>query len=194
MRKVAKPLVLAVMLACGCASSAPPRELVDARAAYNRARSGPAAQMDPARFQKATQALERAEAAYRDDHASDETRDLAVIARVMVEVAEARASELIAQHNKAVADAELRSLQQSRITEEQAQAAEQDAMRTRLALEAERQRRLELEKKLQDAMSTLGKMGSLTDSDRGVVITMQGDALFRPGDAKLKADALPKLD
>src|SRR5258706_5813953 len=188
----AKRIVFAVLFACGCASSVPPRELVDARAAYTRARSGPAAQMDPARFQQATRALERAEASYRDDPTSDDTRDLAAIAVVMVEVAEARAAELIAQHNKAVADAELRSLEHTRIADLQTQTAERDAMRTRLALEAERQRRVDLEKKLPDTISVLGKMGSLVETDRGVVITMQGDALFKPGEAKLKPEALSK--
>jgi len=54
-------LTFAVALAAGCAHRPPPRELTEARVAYTRASTGPAATLTPARLRLAKQALDYAE-------------------------------------------------------------------------------------------------------------------------------------
>ena len=66
-------LIAAGIALAGCASSPPPRPLVDARAAYNRAKAGKAAQYTPADLHTAKVALNEAETAYEDDAESPDT-------------------------------------------------------------------------------------------------------------------------
>src|SRR5260221_526113 len=63
----------------GCASAPPPRELLDARAAYARAETGLASKLSPATLHDARTTLERAERDYSDDPSSPAVRDLAYI-------------------------------------------------------------------------------------------------------------------
>src|SRR5260221_14150706 len=72
------PLTLAVAL--GCAASGPTPELVDARRAYDEARSSDAASYSPDKLLSAKQALERAEAAHSDEAGSFKERSLAYVA------------------------------------------------------------------------------------------------------------------
>ena len=53
--------------AVGCGSTLPPKELVDARAAYQTASKGPAAQQSPAELHVAKQSLDQAERSFSDD-------------------------------------------------------------------------------------------------------------------------------
>jgi len=72
-------LVAVVALFVGCATVTP-NELLNARAAYQRASEGPAAQLVPAELHKAHEALGRAEQSFEDDSDSYKTRDLAYVA------------------------------------------------------------------------------------------------------------------
>ena len=69
-----------------------PIELADARVAYQRARTGSAAQIAPAELLVAKKALAEAEQAFQRDPDSSRTRDLAHVARRISEMAEATAS------------------------------------------------------------------------------------------------------
>ncbi|MBK9305027.1 MAG: OmpA family protein [bacterium] len=92
MRTIVLLIVVAVAaLMCGCGSTAP-SELTGARAAYERASAGPAANLSPQELHKAQTALEKAEAAFKDDADSYRTRDLAYVAQRKAEMAEASAS------------------------------------------------------------------------------------------------------
>ncbi len=200
------PFVLALLVATatGCmGTGAPSPELVDARAAYTRAQSGAAARVDPADLHEAETALSRAENAFRDDPSAPETRDLAVVAGLRVQIAEARAASAIAVKAKAQAQADMTALQAQQVTNAKAQTqtaqaqtqnAQMDATKTRAQLDAEREKRIELEKKLSDALTTLAKIAAIKDTDRGLVITFQGDMLFKTGESTLKAEAMLKLD
>ena len=77
LRHFSTPLAASVltMLAVGCASAPPPPELLDARSAYIRAESGPAAQLKPDSLHEAKVALDKAERAYSDDPKEQKTRD-----------------------------------------------------------------------------------------------------------------------
>ena len=55
-----------VGLLVGCGGTLPPKELVDARAAYQTATKGPAAQQTPAELHVAKQALDQAERSFND--------------------------------------------------------------------------------------------------------------------------------
>jgi outer membrane protein OmpA-like peptidoglycan-associated protein len=200
----AAPLAMFSILAQACGAAViPPPELVNARAAYSRAAAGPAAQLDPAELHEARTALERANNAANDAPDAPETADLSVVAQLKAERVEAQASIIAANQQKAQAQKDLVAVQQSQLAgargdarnaNDRAQAASADASKTREQLEAERQKRMELEKKLQDALATLAKIASIKDTDRGIVITLQGEVLFKTGESKLKAEAMLKLD
>ena len=82
------------MAACG--TSAVPRELGDARAAYRRAAGGIAAELDPADVRAARKELADAESTYRRLGNIAETRDLAAVAARRARIAEARAAGRVA--------------------------------------------------------------------------------------------------
>ncbi|MCU1282275.1 MAG: ompA2, partial [bacterium] len=82
--------IIAVAFVGGCAT-APPPELQDARAEYQRAASGPAAQLAPQQLTRAQQALAGAEASFSDRPQAQRTRDLAYAAQREAEVAESAA-------------------------------------------------------------------------------------------------------
>src|SRR4051812_45560188 len=63
-----------------CGASAPPKELVDARAAYARAEGGPAAQLVPAELHVARESLDVAEHAFHDNPDRPDTDDVAFVA------------------------------------------------------------------------------------------------------------------
>jgi hypothetical protein len=88
-------------LVAGCASTSPPRELVNARVAYQQAQTGNATRLSPADLHEAEVALAAAERAYEDDE--DSVRDLAYIAQRKAQLAEARAGVLLAKQEMAAA-------------------------------------------------------------------------------------------
>ncbi len=51
-----------------------------------------------------------------------------------------------------------------------------------------------MEAKLKDARETIAKIASVKDDDRGMVITLQGEVLFKTGKWDLKPGAMAKLD
>src|SRR5687768_9099787 len=109
-------------LACG--SSAPSRELVNARQAYDRATRARAAEYTPASVLGARQALERAEREHDDDPGSDREKSFAYVAQ--------RRAELAVVHgNTAYERAE-----KQRADRQYAQLMEEMGVRTREQLEA----------------------------------------------------------
>lgn len=81
-------LLMFVTLMAGCATVAP-NELVNARAAYQQASSGPARQLVPSELHKARAALDRAEQAFLNEPDSYNTKDLAYVALRKSEQADA---------------------------------------------------------------------------------------------------------
>ena len=69
-----------VALFAGCATVTP-KELVNARSAYQNASVGPAAQLAPAELHKANEALIKAEQSFQKDPESAQTKDLAYVAQ-----------------------------------------------------------------------------------------------------------------
>jgi outer membrane protein OmpA-like peptidoglycan-associated protein len=195
----------------GCAATPPPRELVDARAAYQRAASGQAAQLDPTSLHIAKTALDTAERANSEDPTSESTRDYAYIAGRKAQLAEVQAAILAEAKVKAQAGAATVALQARGLQNAQgdlkwsnaqlAQTSTQLAMTsTQLAmskeqLATEQAARAAADKRAKEAMDKLAIAAALAvkEEPRGTVITLPGNVLFATNKAELLPAAQAKL-
>jgi outer membrane protein OmpA-like peptidoglycan-associated protein len=179
------------LAACGGTRN-PPVDLVKARADMQRAKSSVAMQYAPTEVHEAELALDKAERADKEAPDEPDTTDLLVIAQLKAQSAIAEGETLKAQKEKEQATRDL---------VDRLQGLRGDLDKTREQLDRERQetaaeraRRVEAEKKLQDARDTLSKIASVKDDDRGMVITLQGEVLFKTNESQLKPGAMAKLD
>jgi outer membrane protein OmpA-like peptidoglycan-associated protein len=202
--------IIGVLGTIGCAHSyPPPQELTDARVAFERASKGPAAQVNPARFQLAKEALEDAEVAYGAKPEED-VRDRAYVALRRIQAAEAEAGAELASQRRWKALRELATLQgtyadkaraelaaaEGRAVKAEGQLGEEQA-RTQVAqqqAEAERQARLAAEAKANAALTELTHMATVKREQRGLVITLSGQVLFASNEATLLPAATKALD
>lgn len=175
-------------LGLGCASTPPPRELQDARAAYKLAASSPGAVRAQADVVEAKNSLDKAEGSFADSPSSKETIEWSYIALRKAESARAKTNALAALDDKAVAAAELKS---ARAQLEQSQQQQIAAGRGEAA--SERQARVSAEQKTRDALATIAGMKA-TESDRGLVLTLSGSVLFATGKSVLLPAAQSRLD
>jgi outer membrane protein OmpA-like peptidoglycan-associated protein len=185
--KLKSALVFAGVVLVGCAES-PPKELVDARAAYNRAASGPAAELNPAQLHVAKQSLVLAEQAYEDEGKSFRAKDRAYVAMRKAQLAEVQAR--ILQSDKESA--------QWRHQAEQSEArmianARNEASKAKEELASERAKREEAEKRAQAALDNLNKFGKISQDSRGTVISLSGSLLFASGKSSLLPSARRRL-
>ncbi|HEX4476240.1 MAG TPA: OmpA family protein [Polyangiaceae bacterium] len=197
LRRIASiaPIGLFVVSACG-GEQMPPKQLVDARTEFVQAKSGVAMQLDPTDVHEADLALQKAEHAWADAPDDPNTVDLAVIAQRKSQIAEQEALAMQANQqadaDKAKADGMMSSqLQQTRATLNKTQ---QQLQQETAASEAQKAQLAEMEAKLKDARDTIAKIASVKDDDRGMVITLSGEVLFKTGKWDLKAGAMAKLD
>ena len=186
----------------GCSAAMPPQELVDARRAYDHARTGQAKDLVPAEVLAAQQALDRAERAFESDPASPTTRDLAYLAQRRAEIAEARAVVAAANRDEASARQDVTQLRtweaqraKALLSETRAEAA---AQRTVLQaqqeqLTAEQRARREADRRAAAAMASLERIAAVKEEARGVVITLNGAVLFATGQATLLPIAEERL-
>lgn len=195
--------------ACG-GDKPPPKTLLDARAELHRAKTGPNANLSAAELHDAELALEKAEKAFKDDPDAPETLDAAQVAQLRARLAQSVAATMQATAIKDDAQRGVTAEQAERLRASEAalRNAQGDLTKTREqldrekeAVEAERKRveeerhkRLEVEQKLKDALDTLKKIADVKDDDRGLVVTFQGEALFRPTKWDLLPAAMVKLD
>jgi outer membrane protein OmpA-like peptidoglycan-associated protein len=197
-------LAAAGLFACGGDIQAP-KALVDARADYARAKGGVTLQLDPTDVHEADLALQKAESAWSDSHDPNDEHaiDLAIIAQRKAQIAMAEAAAQKAQQDAQQAKNDLSSTVQSQLlaTRGQLDKTQQNLAQTQTALQqqaaeaAEQKKQLaELESKLKDARDTIAKIAAVKDDDRGMVITLQGEVLFKTGKWDLKPGAMAKLD
>jgi len=190
-----------------CATTDPPRELVDARAEYQAANNGVAAKMNPAGLYEAKKSLDQANKAFEQEPGADNTRDLSYIALRKVQLASAQARIDVASQEKTAAEREKAKLEakltQSELAEvrrklteaeEQRRAEAAQLQSTSQQLEAEKQARLAAEKKADEATANLAKIAMVKQEARGLVITLSGSVLFSSGRSTLLSNARPKLD
>lgn len=201
-----------------CASTQPSVELRNARAEYQKAERGPAAQLAPADLHEAHETLAKAEAAYREDAMAPDSRDLAYIAWRRAQLAEAKAEMARAEQVRADASQRMTALQRqqaeatkNRLSQTQQELAEQQramqnqsqqysSERERMQAEqqnrlrTEQQARLDAERKAKEAEDKLSKLAEIRHDDRGTVLTLSGSVLFASGKSTLLPGAAQKLD
>jgi len=180
-----KSITSYVIIACaglivGCAASAPPPELVNAREAYQRARAGQAAQLVPAELHKAETALAIAEESFKDDPSSYQTRDLAYIADRKAKMADALAVTAVENAATVKANKEYQTTQAEIVkgAKEDLAKAELSGVVAAEKLAAEQKARLEAEKRAAE----------------NVVITLSGSVLFASNKSELLPAAQSRLN
>ena len=196
-----KPSLLVLCAALsGCAPTIP--ELVSARHAYEQASTGPAATLVPADVHKAHEALEQAEAAYKDDKRGYEAKDLAYVAQRKAELAEALASRAAEAKVASAANAQYQDTQdavmrntKAALGDSQANlaASETAVAMTAAQLAASETARMEAEGRAAAAMEALAKLAAVKQEARGMVITLSGSVLFRSDEATLLPEARTRL-
>ncbi len=209
MKSILKLALLATAIAA-CGETLPPKELVDARAAYDRAASGKAGQLHPAQVYEAKQALDKAEAKFKEEADSPNTKDLSYVAQRRAQYAEAMAQVTLADERLKQADKDSRALDGKALESAQAAlkrsqeeaeknkqlavSAQSDAEKARQEAEKERQARLEAERRMKQAIEDLAKIAAIKDEQRGMVITLTGNVLFASGKWELLPGAQIKLN
>jgi outer membrane protein OmpA-like peptidoglycan-associated protein len=180
----------------GCGSTLPPKELVDARAAYQSASKGPAAQQAPAELHTAKQSLDQAEHSFNDDGDTPQTKDYAYIAIRKAQLAEASARALIAQKDKEAAEREASNLttDQLRVAQKELSNTKQSLEKTQDQLATEKAAREAAEKKAAQALADLQKIAAVKQESRGMVITLSGSVLFASNESTLLPAAMIKLN
>jgi outer membrane protein OmpA-like peptidoglycan-associated protein len=174
------------LLASGCAET--PKELVDARAAYKRVSTGPAAQTNPVQVKEAKQSLDAAEEACMSCWDMTVGRDKAYVALRTSERAEAMSRTGQAGHQLEASNIELAALQAEQIDRGLARlnamtgasaAALGRLGQSEAELAAARAAREAAQRKAQAALDKI--RGKLIVTDRGTEITLPGALLFPTG-------------
>jgi outer membrane protein OmpA-like peptidoglycan-associated protein len=182
--------------AIGCGSNLPPKELVDARAAYQSASKGPAAQQSPAELHVAKQSLDTAERSFNDDGDSPATKDFSYIAIRKAELAAASARAGLAIKEREAADREAQSVQASQLTDarNQLNSTKSNLEKTQDQLAREKAAREAAEKAAALAMADLNRLAAVKQESRGMVITLSGGVLFASNESTLLPAAVLKLN
>jgi outer membrane protein OmpA-like peptidoglycan-associated protein len=183
-------------MVAGCAPAIPPQDLLTARASYDRASHGPAAQVDPADLLSAKEALDSAERSFSNNGDTQDTRDAAYTADRRAQVAEVRAQTAINDQQRATAIAQMHANESNavRTTSAALQRANQQLASTDQQLQTERQRRQDAEKRAAQASADLARIASVKQEARGMVITLSGSVLFASAKSDLLPDAQVKLN
>jgi outer membrane protein OmpA-like peptidoglycan-associated protein len=195
-------LVLALASA-GCATAAPPADLVSARMSYNKAQHGDAAKINPADLYTAQKAIESAEQSFAKNGDTRETRDLAYVADRRAQIAESRAHATQATARQQATLTGMQADQTMQVKDTSAQlgranqklALQGQAMQNQTQqLEAERVAREAAEKRAAQAAADLAKFASVKQEARGMVITLSGGVLFTSAKSDLLPSAQVKLN
>jgi outer membrane protein OmpA-like peptidoglycan-associated protein len=187
---------LVVISVAGCAATPVPQDLSNARAAYLRAQSGPAAQYKPDQVHEAKVALDKAEMSYLDDPADQKTKDLAYIAHRKIELAEANGASAHAESVKGDADSDAKKTTKIQLANARDQLAGAGAQlaRSEQQLEAEKKARADADKRAKDALGHLAATaGTVKEESRGLVITLSGSVLFASNKDALLPSAQERL-
>lgn len=172
-----------------CGATPPPKELIDARASFEKAAAGKAAELAPADLDDARLALQKAEEAFGEEPEAQPTRDLAYIADRKAMLAATLADILLAERLRTGADKAYREQSAAELAKarEQLSSGKQE-------LAAEKAARIEAERRAKAAMDSLAQVAAVKEESRGVVITLSGAVLFAPSKSALLPIAKDKLD
>lgn len=182
-------------LLMGCAHT-PPSELLEARAAYDRASAGPAKEYDPAGLHVAKKSLLAAERSFQQKDDDWLIRGQAYIAMRKAQLADSAAHTKMYEVKLAQAKARQEQLEDQMAAKTKAELenvkeelGEKDAVvaKTERELAEEKALRAEAERRAALAAAELSKIAAVTQDERGMVITLSGSILF----ASAKSDLLP---
>jgi len=204
----ALPSACLAFLISGCAPIVP-KELADARLAYQHASQSQAASVVPAELHKARESLDKAEQSFGNEPEAQITRDLSYVAQRKAQLAEALAAQSIDHQQKKQAEAQYQSGQaeiqkqtvgQLNQTREQLAAAQQQSKSQQAQLTQEQQARQTAEQKAAEAegrakqmADALAKLAAVKEEQRGLVITLSGSVLFASDQAVLLPEAQNRL-
>ncbi len=172
-----------------CGAGAPPKELVEARAAYQRAETGLAGKVAPAQVHVAKKALDEAERAFDDKGDEPHVRDKAYVALRKAQIAEARAGATNADNQRMQAQKDMGVTTQSELATTKKALEE-----TRTKLQQEQTSRAEAERRSKEALEQLAKLAAIKEESRGTVITINGAVLFPSNQSVLLPGAISALD
>ena len=184
------------LASAGCATAAPPSDLLTARTTYGRVQQSPTAKLDPADLHTAKLALDAAEQSYLKDGDTQETRDLAYTADRRAQIAEARAHAMQATQSQQQTINGMHSEQNAQLKSTSAQLghANQQLALQGQAMETQAQQLAAAEKRAAQAAADLAKFASVKQEARGMVITLSGGVLFASSKAELLPAAQLKLN
>ncbi len=194
---------LSLTLLAGCGPALPPKELLDARAAYKSATEGPAAKESLVELHGAKQALDSAESSFAEKGDGQETVDRSYIAVRKSEFASASARTALAAREKKEAELAAQKFQGDALKKTQAELAnakndltakDNDLTKTKEALAREAAARADAERRAAAAMADLQKIAAVKKEDRGMVITLSGGVLFTTDKSELLAPAMVQLN
>jgi outer membrane protein OmpA-like peptidoglycan-associated protein len=208
-RAIPGTIVLTLLTVAGCAAVVP-RELADARTAYQHASSSRASDLSPAELHKAKEALVKAEESWSAEPESAQTRDLAYVAQRKAQLAEAMAGIALAKNDKSTADQSINSSEHTLAkrtageltqTREQLAESQRNAAKDQQALGTERQARLDADQRTaaadaraKGAEDALAKLAAVKEDERGMVITLSGSVLFPSDQSSLLPEAQQRLN
>jgi outer membrane protein OmpA-like peptidoglycan-associated protein len=182
-----------LLLASSCASR-PPRELQDARAAFQSARSAPGAALTPNDQRDAKLALDRAEREFDAEGDEESTRAYAYVAQRKAVAARAKGEAVQALEEKKMAQRDFDAFKAA-----QATATAHELDRTKKSLEAtqaeaqsERSARVAADAKADDALMKIAGLQA-KQTDRGLMLTLSGSVLFVTGKSILLPQAQQRL-
>lgn len=182
-------LVAIPSLLAACGAAAPPKELVDARKAYQEASTGPAKDNAPAELHVAKQSLDAAERQFAENGDALETKDQSYIAIRKSQLADATARTIVASKEKDMLEKEGSKYQTDTLKKTQA-----ELQQTKSALQTEKAAREDAEKRAAQALADLQKIASVKKEDRGMVITLSGGVLFKTDKSELMPAAMAQLN
>jgi outer membrane protein OmpA-like peptidoglycan-associated protein len=194
--RIRMSVMVGLVVLVGCGSTLPPKELVDARAAYQTASKGPAAQQSPAELHVAKQALDQAERSFSDDGDTPTTKDFAYIAIRKSELATASARAALAAKEKDAAEREANNMTADQLKRAQSDLAstKNNLEKTQDQLAREKAAREKAEKEAAAALADLQRIASVKQETRGMVITLSGSVLFATNESTLLPAAILKLN
>jgi len=204
-------LGLGIVGLAACAASMPPQDLVNARSAYSRANNdGTTLRTNPRDMDAAKKQLDVAETSFREDGDTQGTRDQSYLALRRTEYAEviartrttdaatgATVDAMHADEKKTVAGtaAALARSKNEVAAQDNAIASKNSQLAAgKVALNDEKGRRVEAEKRAAQAMADLAKFASVKQEPRGMVITLSGSVLFTSAKSELLPAAQLKLN
>ena len=184
-----KTTLLTLIALAACATAMPPKDLVDARAAYTRAEQSPAKTYKPDELHEARVDLDQAEKSFSSNGANDDTVMLAYVAERRAQLAEADGSTAEAYDKKQQATSQLTQTATADL-----QRTRSELSQTQQQLVAETQARQDSERRAKDALDKLALASVPVKQDvRGTVITLPGSVLFASGKFALLSSGEQKL-